>query len=322
MPDPVGVGIVGIPGLEPLLEPTFIAGSFSATDDESVDISMAADTSYFLLVDGVLDGVNVYDLLVSEVDLVGATVNDVSITGSLYDLFDPKPSVDGPTPLITSLTISLEDTPPRAPGDLYAALDQTVANNPGHYLLVGDHNGVIPIASVIVINAAPIVGSTATATIELQFDRPLPDDRFTLTLFDSILDPAGNELDGESNAIEPVGMPLFPSGDGVAGGDFVARFTVDSRPEIGAYAGLTVSTDTNGNFFFDANNADATNRDLTFEFGSTSDQRFLGQFVLNGNNAGALRRPVPVAGEWWPADASPGSAVPSSREQGPGRKTG
>ena len=32
---------------------------------------------------------------------------------------------------------------------------------------------------------------------------PLPDDRFTLTINDAVVDPAGNKLDGESNAAEP-----------------------------------------------------------------------------------------------------------------------
>ena len=226
----------------------FIADSTSTSDDESVDISMAADTSYFLRVVGAVDAINVYDLVVTEVDLVGAMINDVSITGVAYDLFDPKPSEDGPTPPITSLTISLEDTPPRAPGDLYPALDQSVAENPGHYLLIGDHNGVIPISDIIVTNAVPLVGSTATATIELQFSPPLPDDRFTLRLSDAILDPAGNELDGETNTIEPHENPLLPSGDGIAGGDFVARFTVDTRAELGVWASGSVYVDTNGNF--------------------------------------------------------------------------
>ncbi len=63
--------------------------------------------------------------------------------------------------------------------------------------------------------------------------KPLPDDRFTLTISDSLRDPAQNRLDGESNASEPNNGPFFPSGDGHSGGDFVARFTVDTRPGTG-----------------------------------------------------------------------------------------
>ena len=40
----------------------------------------------------------------------------------------------------------------------------------------------------------------------------------TLTVFDSLVDDAGNALDGENN------FPVFPSGDGQPGGDFVVQF--------------------------------------------------------------------------------------------------
>ena len=78
------------------------------------------------------------------------------------------------------------------------------------------------------------ITKAATATVTLNFASPLPDDRYTLTIKDNLVDPANNKLDGESHQIEPQG-PLFPTGDGVPGGNFVARFTVDSHPEIGNY---------------------------------------------------------------------------------------
>ena len=78
----------------------------------------------------------------------------------------------------------------------------------------------------------------------LTFANPLPDDRYTLTIKDNVVDPAGNKLDGESNAIEPNGAPSFPSGDGQPGGNFVARFTVDSRPEIGTWSTQEACTST------------------------------------------------------------------------------
>ena len=46
--------------------------------------------------------------------------------------------------------------------------------------------------------------------------------------------PAGNILDGESNAAEPLSNPTFPTGNGVPGGDFTARFTIDTTScEVG-----------------------------------------------------------------------------------------
>ena len=102
----------------------------------------------------------------------------------------------------------------------------------------------------------------------LNFAKPLPDDRFTLTVRDNLIDPADNKLDGESNAIEQGESPLFPSGDTQPGGNFVARFTIDSRAEIAAYIPQQITVDINGNFIWDPGTVpvggDATNVDLAF----------------------------------------------------------
>ncbi|NLE39611.1 MAG: hypothetical protein GX621_16450, partial [Pirellulaceae bacterium] len=197
-------------------------------------------------------------------------------------LFDPKPSTDGPTPLVWSLSIDFLDLPERlAPDFLYDALKQDVAAHPGHYLLVGDANGVIPIQRVVVMQSIGL-DNIARATVTLVFFEPLPDDRFTLTVSDALVDPVGNALDGETNAVEPQEVPLFPTGDGVPGGEFVARFTVDSRPEIGVWAAGSVWIDTNGNFHFDPDNLDFTNRDIVYTLGYTSDNVFAGNFAGPG----------------------------------------
>ena len=104
--------------------------------------------------------------------------------------------------------------------------------------------------------------------------------RYTLTVRDNLVDPVGNRLDGESGASQPSDNPFFPSGDGVPGGNFVARFTIDTRPEIGVWAAGTVLIDTNGNFLFDPESIDFTNRDLTYTLGFASDYVFAGNFVL------------------------------------------
>lgn len=216
------------------------------------------------------------------IDTQGPRVEEVFVTAFPgYDLFDPKPSSDGPTPVITSLTIRLSDLPDRAASFLYDAIHAGVAGQAGHYILRGDHSGHIAIATVVVTNAPAALGSPAEATIELQFDAPLPDDRYTLTLSDTLVDPAGNALDGENNAREPQEVPSFPSGDGQVGGDFVARFTVDTRPEIGTYSNGAAYLDINGNGSFDptGEDNDFTNRDITFAFGLHSDQLFAGNFA-------------------------------------------
>jgi hypothetical protein len=159
-------------------------------------------------------------------DTQGPQITSVEIPGyDDYDLFDPKPSENGPTPLAHSLAIQLRDFPERSSAFLYNAIDSGSAGQAGRYLLVGDHVGAIPIGRIIIFNDPPVAGEAATATITLPFNEPLPDDRYTLKILDTILDLAGNRLDGELNAIEPDDNPLFPSGDGVSGGDLVAHAT-------------------------------------------------------------------------------------------------
>jgi len=208
-----------------------------------------------------------------------------------YNLFGLKPdnSPEGPTPLVRSLTINVRDLPNRDTANFpsYLALEPTVASAPGNYVLRGDDNGLIAIANVVVTNQALVDGQPGTATVRLQFAEPLPDDRFTLTISDALVDPAGNRLDAESNAAEPNGAPRFPSGDGVPGGAFAARFTVDSRAEIGTWSAGSVYVDSNGNFRFDPDNADATNRDCRYTLGCTTDHVFAGNFQDPANAAPA-----------------------------------
>jgi subtilisin-like proprotein convertase family protein len=125
----------------------------------------------------------------------------------------------------------------------------------------------IPLLNLPAVGDAITVTKAATATIKLTFAAPLPDDRYTLTTKDVLVDPAGNNLDGESHQIEPQ-PPLFASGNGVPGGNFGVRFTIDSHPEIGNYVAQNINIDINGNNVWDPSNGqignDATNVDLTF----------------------------------------------------------
>lgn len=285
------------------------------------------------------------------IDTQGPQITNVlvnQLTAAQFNLFNPKPTQTGFTPLVNSLFIGVRDLPSRVDQNgtindfLYAALQSEQANAPGNYLLVGDHVGTVAIKSIQVttpapdqsmlnltavtsttvitaagfINAAtrpevgdyilvnngaaagqvrrvtnfdnttgaitldvpllnlPAVGNSitltklATAGIRLNFFEPLPDDRYTLTVRDGLVDPAGNKLDGESHASEPQEIPTFPSGDGVPGGNFVARFTIDSRPEIGNYVSAHINIDANGNFIWDQPavpvGGDETNVDLSF----------------------------------------------------------
>lgn len=252
-------------------------------DDGSHTVGVEAGKTYYVCVQGATpDAINVYDVNLIDVDIFGPRVTGVSITGSEgYNLFTQKTKAGNtPTPLVWSLSIGIKDEVRRCPDALYPALNEEVGEIPGHYRLVGDANGVIAIADVDIVNDPVVEGEIPTATIFLHFASPLPDDRFTLTIADEVTDPAGNGLDGETNTAEPQPFAVFPtSGDDVAGGDFVTRFTVDTRPEIGVWTSGSIYVDTNGNFQYDTTNSDASNRDYAYSMGYTSDLIFAGNFT-------------------------------------------
>ncbi len=244
------------------------------------------------------------------IDTQGPQVTAVEITAvPQYDLFDPKPSEQPPfggqTPPVAQLDVDFQDLPnrfggrlvppPAIPPFLVPALNETIAQQPGHYKLEGDANGVIPFFEIPgfpngirVVNNPVVPGQPATATVTFNFDNPattdvefLPDDRYTLTISDSIEDLSGNQLDGENNAIQPLDNPLFPTGDGEPGGIFEARFTIDTRPEIGVFsADSFVDIDINGNGVWDpeGKDNDFSNVDLTFNMGLFTDHMFAGNF--------------------------------------------
>ncbi|MEM7311707.1 MAG: dockerin type I domain-containing protein [Planctomycetota bacterium] len=260
MNDPAKLGILGVDGLRRiLLTAEDVAGNITAAD-----------------------AVTTIEIFV---DTAGPQVTNVSIAAfPAYDLFNLKPNnvTQGPTPRVDALSIDLRDLPTRAAGFLYGAVSNVPPLAP--IVLTGDHSGIIPITGVA-WNGNPVVaGSQATGSIVLTFASPLPDDRFTLTLNDNIIDPAGNQLDGENNAAEPVGSPFFPTGDQIPGGDFIARFTVDSRPEVAVWSQGVVYADINGNHVWDpeGQDNDATNRDFVYNFGETTDAYFAGNFAPAG----------------------------------------
>ena len=218
----------------------------------------------------------------------------------IFNLFatDPQTSTgftQGPTPLVNSLTISIVDQPPGNATNfpVFAALNITADENPGLYTVVGDQTGNAPISQVIVTDNPVVTGQPATATVQLIFAQPLLDDRYTLTINDNVVDLAGNQLDGASNASDP-GIPTFPSGSNGLPANFVARFTVNSRPHIGdvlSGQGGPQGTsgqqqlDVNGNGFWDPVNAvDAVNSDKAFAFGLSGDTIFSGNFARAGQS--------------------------------------
>ena len=115
------------------------------------------------------------------VDTQGPNVTNVQVTGvPAYNLFAQKGTTpnfsQGPTPLVHSLTITVQDLPNRVDPFLsYAALDTIADANPGLYSLVGDQVGIVPITSVAIDNMTPATPNTpAMSTITLTFSAQLP----------------------------------------------------------------------------------------------------------------------------------------------------
>lgn len=271
----------GDDAVQPPNLPYDIAGNW--TLQTTVPLSEGAHTAVFTFEDPA--GNRTTTELEIVIDTTGPRIINVTRNEPEFpSLFDPKPS-SGPDPLIDSIVIHLEQEPVQGPDGVLDPIAVSVATEEGNYILVGDANGNIPIARVELLQ-----GVDDTVQVVLHFTAPLPDDRFTLTIEDDLIDLSGNRLDGESGARAPFeggpGLggtpPIFPTGDGVPGGDFVARFTVDSRPEIGTWAAGSVYIDTNGNFRFDPDNLDYINRDIVYRAGFTSDDVFAGNFALPG----------------------------------------
>ena len=295
---------------------TVVAGPEDSSDASQTNWSI---TSTNALSDGVHRVVLAYEDVAGNrteaervlifVDTQGPTVHDV-VLGQIrqggriveqddaVSVFASKPA-NGPDPLVSSLVVQIQDGSERTAAFSYPALFEQVAVEEGHFRLVGDSTGEVAIQRVIPVFTTE-ANQVGLAAVELVFHdavddqlfneddigRPLPDDRYTLTVSSSLVDPAGNRLDGESGAAAPfvVDRPedadrIFPSGDGSAGGDFTARFTIDSRPEIGVWAAGSVNADINGNFHFDPKNEDAVNRDFVYQFGMSADSLFAGDFA-------------------------------------------
>ncbi len=184
-----------------------------------------------------------------------------------------------------------------------------VTNNPGFNatMTVATAFPFVPnIGDSFTVIAGNLAANINTASVTLTFATPLPDDRFTITVSDNLTDPGGNKLDGESNAAQPTDNPVLPSGDGVPGGAFVGRFTIDSRPEIGSYVSQNIAIDINGNGIFDPAaplGGDASNVDLSF----TMDAFISATTPLPGNQS---PHELLVAGKFTPlAGVTPGTGL-------------
>ena len=126
------------------------------------------------------------------------------------------------------------------------------------------------------VNDPVIIGLPATASVTLHFAKALPDDRFTLRILDGLVDPVGNELDGESDAPEPA-PPTSPAATACP----AAISSPDSRwirgRKSASYVAQDIDIDINGNFVWDPANGqignDHTNVDLSFTLQRSGGER-------------------------------------------------
>lgn len=95
-----------------------------------------------------------------------------------------------------------------------------VTTSAGQYSLVGGTTGTRPVTFAY---------SSATNTATLTSATPLPPDAYTVTVSDAVTAVnSGKTLDGE--IADPANPASLPSGNGVAGGSALFRFTIAPRP--------------------------------------------------------------------------------------------
>lgn len=141
----------------------------------------------------------------------------------LWTSANEVPFVEGPPKIVT--TIPAPDAVVR-PGRLNTVdvrFHEPVITDASHYTLVGDATGPVAIRKFMY--------SAESNLATLVPANPLPEDTYTLTVSDAVIDQWGGiALDGEMTTT--VDGPVLPSGDGLPGGAAVIRFVVTSDTVI------------------------------------------------------------------------------------------
>lgn len=136
---------------------------------------------------------------------------------------------------VSSLSPAPQATLSAPPASVIAGFDRDLdatTVNLNTYMLTASVDGVFGNGDDMQVTAAQIsvpAGNPRSAVFELS-GVAMPDDLYQVTLSGSapsmIMDLDGNALDGEFSG-------GFPSGNGVAGGDFVTQFTISTPAVIG-----------------------------------------------------------------------------------------
>ena len=206
-----------------------------------------------------------------------------------------------PTGRPTAIDIVFTDAATRSgPFSNLPALNNILAHETSNYQLSGQTTGVDPITAIYFTDETQ-AGGPGTTDIQLTFANPLVDDVHTLSIFDTLMNDAGNKLDGEVTAASGgTDTIVLPSGNGVPGGNFVATFAVQANTELAVAM-------TQGVQFFNLKQLAWPVLTMTAPFGNPSDILFTG-------NLPTRPRAWPTASANWPPTAKTmDSSASSSR---------
>ncbi len=162
----------------------------------------------------------------ADIDTIRQWISDGAI--------DDRAPAAGPV-RVTSLSPAPQATLTAAPAAIVAGFDRDLdasTVNANTFTLLASVDGVFGNGDDLPVTASQLsvpAGNPRSAVFDLS-GVAMPDDEYRITLSGSapsmIMDLAGNALDGEYTG-------GFPSGNGVAGGDFVAQFTISTPVVLG-----------------------------------------------------------------------------------------
>lgn len=220
-------------------------------------------------------------------DTNGPRITAVTYHATGQNVFATVPS--GPQSNVTQIDIEFTDfvSRPDDPTPFYgtyapaqstaknSAVNQVLADVAANYQLVGRSGGNIPISSVSFTDITPASGTVpryGKSLVTLTFTQPLASDTYTLSVFDSITNDAGDALDGEAL---PAANGYLPSGNGFPGGTFSGNFVLQT--------GASLSVQLTAGMQFGNLSGASTATTMVAPFYKASDAVFAGNFpAANG----------------------------------------
>ncbi|MGA2617473.1 MAG: Ig-like domain-containing protein [Thermoguttaceae bacterium] len=171
------------------------------------------------------------------VDTGGPQVNSVTLQPSGQDAFATTPTLPAAANRsVNEIDIQFIDQAVRdTTFQKYYALNNVSDRVLSNYSLIGASSGPVAISSVLPYGSLNLLNQGITdVQLYLPAGFTLKDDTYTLTVYDSLVNDAGNALDGETTlATQPAADTIvLPSGDSFPGGNFSAQFTVSLGTQL------------------------------------------------------------------------------------------